>query len=398
MKIDSIDTVRHREYPNLIYVQVHTDDGLTGLGEAFYGAEGVEAHIHAAAAPLLLGADPLRTEAHNVALAGYVGYAGSGTETRARSAVDMALWDIRGQAAGMPLYDLMGGATRASIPIYNTCAGSRYVRQSGQSSRNWGLDAESGRYEDLQRFLTDAGDLAAELLDEGFHGMKIWPFDTAAEATGGNDIDSDAMRVGLRPVQLVREAVGDRLDLMIELHALWNVPSARRIVGALAEYAPYWIEDPVRADVRSGLEAVGQVTTATNTMLAAGETIGSLSEFAGLLTPGPVDVATLDVGWCGGITPALKIAALAAAGGKAIAPHDCTGPVALAVATHLSMSAPNALRQETVRAATRGWYQDIVTELPPIDGGRISAAQSPGLGTTLQEEFIHSSGAIVHSS
>lgn len=397
MRIDRVETVRHEEFPNLLYVLIRTDDGLVGTGETFYGADAVEAHVHAVAAPLLLGQDPLRIEALNVALEGYVGYAGSGAETRARSAVDIALWDIRAQAAQMPLHDTMGGRTRQSIRTYNTCAGSQYVRRSGQSSENWGLDAATSPYEDLKRFLTDAGGLAEELLGEGLTGMKIWPFDTYAERSRGTDITPGELRTALEPFALIRDAVGADMDVMVELHSLWNVPSARKIVAALAEFTPYWVEDPVRSDVLGGLDAVAPTIASTGTMLASGETVAQLGAFAPLVAPGPVDVVTVDLSWCGGITQAVKVAALAAAAGKSIAPHDCTGPVALVAATHLSVSAPNALVQESVRAAARGWYQDVVTQVPVFGDGDISPPSGAGLGTALQPDFLRSSGARVRA-
>jgi galactonate dehydratase len=326
------------------YVQILTDEGVTGTGETFYGAETVEAHIHETAAPLLLGHDPLRIAAHGRALEGYVGYSGSGAEMRARSAIDIALWDLRARAAGLPLHDTMGGRTRDSIRIYNTCAGSQYVRKNGQSTKNWGLHAGIGQYEDLQRFLTDA------------------------------------------------------MDVMIELHSLWNTPTAQRIVSGLAPYQPFWVEDPVRADVVGGLAAVSRTATAVGTMVAAGETVATAAGFMPLLNAGAVDVVTVDLTWCGGITEAVKIAALAEASGRAIAPHDCTGPLSLTAATHLSVSAPNALVQETVRAATRGWYGDLVTQLPTIENGTIRPPEGVGLGTELQPDVRSRDGSAVHIS
>jgi len=396
MKITTVETVQHDSFPNLVHVRLSTDDGLVGTGETFYGTDAVVAQVHAVAAPALLGQDPLRSTAHSLALQGYVGYAGSGAETRARSAIDLALWDIRGQAAAMPVHDLIGGRVRDSVPIYNTCAGSHYVRSGGQSTTSWGLGAPSDRLEDLQRFLTDAGGLAEELLKEGIGGMKIWPFDRFAEQSRGTAITTAELQVALRPIQAIREAVGDRIKVMIELHSLWTVPAANTIIAALADYQPYWIEDPVRADLVGGLAAVRQSAAAANTMIAAGETVAGLAGFVPLLAGsggGAVDVATVDLTWCGGLTESMSIAALAAACGRMIAPHDCTGPIALAAAVHLSVAAPTAVLQETVRAAVRGWYGDIVTVLPQIIDGNIRPCPGPGLGTELQHDYLHSAGA-----
>ena len=117
MKIIQVDTLRLREFPNVLWVEIRTDAGIVGLGETFLGARAVEAYLHETAAPYLLGRDPLRIEQHATALTGYVGYAGSGAETRGRSAVNIALWDILGQVTGQPLYQLLGGA-RDRIQAY----------------------------------------------------------------------------------------------------------------------------------------------------------------------------------------------------------------------------------------------------------------------------------------
>ena len=394
--IERIETVRHEDFPNLLFVLVHSD-GLVGLGETFYSAEAVEAYIHSVAAPLLLGQDPSRIVAINRSLEGYVGYAGSGVETRARSAVDVALWDLAGQRAGVPLHDLMGGRTRDSIAVYNTCAGTEYVRREGQATRNYGRGLD-GRWEDLDRFMNDAGGLAEELLSEGVTGMKIWPFDAYAEMSHGAGITTEQMHAALDPIRKIRAAVGDRMDVMIELHALWSAPAAASIVRALEPYSPFWIEDPVRSDLPGGLAHVHEVASRAGTMIAAGETVNGLVGYLPLLAAPAIDVATVDLVWCGGITHALRIAALAEAHGRVVAPHDCTGPVALTAATHLSVSAPNALVQETVRASMRTWYQDFVTQLPPILDGRIRPPEGPGLGTALQPDVRARPGTVARTT
>jgi len=146
MRVVGVETIRLGEFPNLLFVEIATDEGIVGLGETFFGARAVEAYIHESAAPQLLGQDPLAIEAHSAALGGYVGYGSTGAEQRGASAVDIALWDILGQAAGQPLYQLLGGATRDRVPIYNTCAGYRYVRERPtQTVDNCGVAAPVGR-------------------------------------------------------------------------------------------------------------------------------------------------------------------------------------------------------------------------------------------------------------
>ncbi|MEJ1976618.1 MAG: hypothetical protein WDN49_11450 [Acetobacteraceae bacterium] len=135
MKIDAIETLRLGEFPNLLWVHVHTDQGLIGLGETFFGARAVEAHIHETAAPLLLGKDALQIDRHARTLQNlYLGFGGSGVEMRAASAIDIALWDLLGQATGQPVHQMLGGLSHDRMRIYNTCAGYRYIR-SGAGKR-----------------------------------------------------------------------------------------------------------------------------------------------------------------------------------------------------------------------------------------------------------------------
>jgi galactonate dehydratase len=396
MKIERIETIWHTDFPNVLFVQVHAD-GLVGLGETYYYAEAVESYIHSVAAPLLIGTDATRIAAINRLLEGYVGYAGSGIETRARSAIDIALWDLAGKRCGLPLHDLMGGRTRDSIELYNTCAGTQYMRREGQSTRNHGRGID-GKWEDLDRFMSDAGGLAQELLSEEIRGMKIWPFDAYAEQTHGMGLTAEQMRAGLEPLRRIREAVGDQMRIMIELHGLWSPAAASSIVRRMEPYGVYWVEDPVRPDQVAGLREVHEAAAGVGALIAGGETVAGASGFMPLLADACVDVATVDIAWCGGVTHATRIAALAEVHGRAIAPHDCTGPVALAAATHLSVAAPNALVQETVRSSLRTWYQDFVTELPSVNAGMIRPPEGPGLGTQLQPDIRSRDGVRVRES
>jgi L-alanine-DL-glutamate epimerase-like enolase superfamily enzyme len=188
-RIVAVETVRSTLQPNAMFVLVHSDDGQVGLGETFYGAASVEAYIHEVAAVALQA--PGRHSPARVSrqLAGYVGYSGSGTEVRGNSAIDIALWDLLARQSGQPLRDLLGGPVVESIDVYNTCAGNDYVRSNAQqSSNNWGLPiaGDPDRYDDLWRFLHEPAKLARDLFDEGYRGMKVWPFDLAAEASGGS--------------------------------------------------------------------------------------------------------------------------------------------------------------------------------------------------------------------
>lgn len=132
MKITAIETLRLPERPNLLLAQIHTDQGLVGLGETSRGAQAVEAQLHELVAPYLLGKDPREIQKHSKHLMGsYLGFASSSTEIRAASVVDVALWDILGQALNQPIHALLGGRTRERIRAYNTCAGSGHAAASG---------------------------------------------------------------------------------------------------------------------------------------------------------------------------------------------------------------------------------------------------------------------------
>lgn len=384
MKITAIETLRVEEFPNLLWVQVHTDQGLAGLGETFYGPESAEGHIHGIIAAYLLGKDPLLIERHHANLVGYVGFNGSSAEQRGRSAVDIALWDLWGQACGQPIHQLLGGTVRDDIRVYNTCAGYQYVRHKPvQGTENFGLGAAEGPYEDLEAFLGRADELAESLLGMGIDGMKIWPFDFAAEASNGAYLSAADLDKALEPFARVRKAVGTRMDLMCELHGLWNLPAAKSIVRALEPYAPLWVEDPVFMD---HLESLGALQAGTHLMIATGETLGGRAQYKDLLQRGGAGMAIADIAWCGGISEARRVAALADAWHAAVAFHDCTGPVVLAASTHLALNARNCFIQEIVRAFYHGWYGELVTALPPVREGRITVPPGPGLGLKLNPE------------
>ncbi|HTW29671.1 MAG TPA: mandelate racemase/muconate lactonizing enzyme family protein [Acetobacteraceae bacterium] len=380
MKITRLETIRVAEHPNLIWVQLHTDQGLVGLGETFFGAGTVEAHLHDFAAPRLLGRDPLAIDRIARDLIGYLGHRSTGAETRGNSAVDIALWDLFGQATGQPIAQLLGGFSRPRIRTYNTCAGTHYIRRpDAQRVANWNTGA--GRdYDDLDAFMTRADELAEDLLAEGITAMKIWPFDPAAEKTEGQYIAPADLAAALEPFEKIRRRVGDRMDIMVEFHSLWQLLPAMTIAKALAPYKTFWHEDPIRMDSLASLRRYKEVSPAP---ICASETLSSRWAFRDLLETDAAGVVMLDLSWCGGLSEARKIAAMAEAWHLPVAPHDCTGPVVLCASTHLSLNAPNALVQESVRAFYRTWYRDLVTALPEVKDGTITVPPGPGLGMAL---------------
>ena len=388
LTITGVETILLDEFPNLVHVRLYAGD-LVGLGETYFGARTVAEWIHETAAPYLLGANALEIEKIWHGLNPFLGFKSTGAESRGRSAVDIALWDLFGKYVGQPLYQLLGGAVRDAVPVYNTCAGARYIRaipgRAGLSESNWGLDQSDGPYEDLRAFLTDAGELAESLLEAGISGMKIWPLDPFAEVPVGHRIPVADLKKGLEPFERIRSAVGDRIEIMVEMHSLWGLPAARQIAHALEEYEPAWIEDPIKMD---DLGALRRFAASTRLPIAASETLGTRWAYRDLLDTEAVDIVIFDPTWTGGVTESKKIASMAEAYQLPIAPHDCSGPVAFATSVHLTANAPNAIYQESVRAFYNGWYRDLVTEVPKVEAGMVSPLQGPGVGTELRPDLL----------
>ena len=395
MRLKSLTTVRTVAQRNLCFVILELDDGVSGLGESFYAAEAVETYLHTSVAPILFGLEDVSPEAVAQALRPYTGYQGSGVETRANGAVDVALWDLLGKESGLSLSALLGGKPAVDVPVYNTCAGARYMSATSfQNVSNWGVE-DADEYEDLYAFLTRPGKLARELLELGFLGMKVWPFDEAAERSGGNDIDSEGLRFGIDVISAIREEVGDAMEVMVELHGLWSPRPARTILSALEPFEIYWVEDPIRADNVKGLV---NLKAETEIPIAVGETVAGQRHFRRMLEASALDVATVDIGWTGGLTEARKVASACESYGIPIAPHDCTGPVSLAVASHLTNVASNGLIQEVARAFLHTWYRDLVDGLPELRDGRLVMRNGPGHGVNLREDVAAQEGVVVRES
>ena len=230
MKITAVETIYfprginvHVGAINYLWVRIHTDEGFIGLGESYPNAEAEAAVVHSRLAAVLLGRDPGaidRLWADMFLAVSYSGWAGS--EMRAISAVDIALWDLLGKALGQPIYKLLGGASRPSMRIYNTCY-------------------------DRVDFTKEPVRFARELLASNIRAMKIWPFDPFARETGGNHISADQLRRAIEPLKLIREEFADSIDVAIEFHGFWNLPSAKKIAAALEPYKPMWLEGNVAA-------------------------------------------------------------------------------------------------------------------------------------------------------
>jgi galactonate dehydratase len=367
VKITAVETVFDPEHPILMWVRLHTDAGLVGLGETFQSPRAVIEMIHETLAKMLIGQDPTQIELlwhHMFKAVHYAGYAG--TEMRAISAIDVALWDLLGKILDQPIYTLLGGACRESIPTYNTCIASP-------------------QFDDHARFHADPAGLARELVGQGIGGMKIWPFDDQAVTSLGQAITPEQLEYGVSRFRAIREAVGDKIEVALEGHCCWNLPSAIRIARAVEPYRPMWLEELMPPDSPA---ATRQLRDSTSIPLVTSERLITRFGFQPVLDAGAADILMLDVAWTGGFTESRKIASLAENHQLPVAPHNPGGPISHFVAAHFSASVYNLFIMESVRAFYRGWFAEVLTEnLLPI-AGRFPLPKGPGLGTELREEFL----------
>jgi galactonate dehydratase len=365
MRITAIETLMPGSHPVILWVRVRTDDGVVGVGETLSQPAAAAQAVHGLMAPLLIDQDPLRIELHWHRLYRALAYHGvGGAELRALSAIDMALWDLVGKATGQPIHQLLGGACRDRVPIYNTCGSYGAIR-------------------DRERFLEDPAGLARELMDEGIRMMKIWPFDDFAAAHDGQHISARDLRTGVERVAKIREAVGEDVEIAIEGHALWNLPSAIRIARALEPHRPMWVEDLLWPE---NPQALAELRSATSVPVVASERLLTRWGFRELLERGGCEIVMFDPIWTGGLSEARRIATLASVHHRPIAPHNCGGPLTHIAVSHLCAHTYNLLAMETVRAFYRGFFTDLVTDLPAIEDGHLLPLTGPGLGSELRHE------------
>jgi galactonate dehydratase len=369
MKITAIETIYlergitvHAGAIQWLWVRIHTDSGLVGLGETYPFPQAESAVVRRSLAPVLLGRDPSQIDrlwADMFLALSYAGWAGA--EIRAISAVDMALWDLAGKACGVPVYQLLGGASRERIRTYNTC------------------------YDHLD-FLTEPVNLARSLLDQSIHAMKIWPFDPIARETKGQFITRDQIRRGIEPLRLIKQEFGDEMDVAMEFHGYWNLHSAIQIAEACEEYSPMWLEEMLPQD---NLAVYAELAAATSLPLCLSERLMTRWQFRELMENGAARIVMPDVSWCGGISEAKKIAVTAETALRPIAPHNCGGPVLHAATLHLAANVPNLFIMESVRRHYGDEYRGITTTTYPVaKDGSFALPAGPGLGVELTADVL----------
>ena len=371
MKITKIETIRAPEYRHIVWVRIHTDDGLIGLGETYLYPEPVKALIEQVFGPnFLLGKDPLQIETHWRAMFERCSYAGwAGAEMRAMSAIDIALWDILGQKTGQPIYQLLGGRFRERIKVYNTCG-------------------PHGQFD----FNKNADEFALDLLESGINAMKVWPFDGFARQTYGQYLSPTDLKKALDPVRKIRQAVGDKMDIAMEFHSYWNLNCAVRIAQALEEYAVMWLEDMLLPD---NLTAYKQLSEATRLPLTISERLLTRYQFLPVMQQGIARIIMPDVEWCGGISEGKKIATMAETFQLPIAFHNYGGPVLNFASAHVAANIPNLMVLETGRNLLANWTSEMITKPVVVKDGHMELPEGAGLGTALQADFLKRSDLVV---
>jgi galactonate dehydratase len=356
-----------------LFVEVRTDEGVSGWGEVTTTtpvANRAVAGMIRVVSDDLAGADPARIEEiwHRVFRTfTYVGSRGAGTTVV--SAIDIALWDIRGKALGVRVCDLLGGPVRADLSLYTHPDQSRFDTREG-------VVAEIGA-----------------IVDSGHTAIKFDPFPHPPGAPAANDryldgqLDRSLQQRAVDLTALIREAAGPDVELLVDAHGRFDVPTAIRLGCALAEAADiHWYEEPVPPE---SYPALRQVRERVPVPISVGERLHTRWDFAPVLEQRLADFVMPDVTWTGGISELKKIATLAEAYYVPVSPHDAAGPVNLVAGAHVMITVPNFYRLESSCHDLSGYNEYLRA---PLDnrGGRLTLPPGPGLGIDFDVDRLRS--------
>lgn len=365
---------------NSIFVRLDTDAGITGLGETVLKRRdrSVEANLREMAT-YLVGKDPAGIEDHFEKLYRDTFWVGGPLHAAGRSAVDIALWDIKGQALGVPVYELLGGPTRATIQTYAHVACGSTPQEFVANIEP--LIAQGHRAVKTGLPLFYGGKAAASIERSGYFGTP-GSIDPSLKET--EYLPSSTFELIATWFEAAREAYGTDLEIMVDCHGRLNLANAVRLADALAPYGLMFIEEPLPPE--SATE-YAHLRARSSTPIAAGERLVSVYDVRPFLEQAALAVLQCDVVNCGGLTGARKIAAMAEAYHVPIAPHNPNGPIATLASAHLLASIPNALILETVgSAADLAVFGEIVDEPPRIDQGVLTLPTRPGIGARLLDD------------
>lgn len=354
-----ITDLKLRFAKHYLFVQVYTDAGIVGLGEA-----GNWGYLQATAAAILkfkeylIGKDPFRIEDFNQNFLRSVYFRGS-VIMSAISAIDIALWDIKGKALGVPVYELLGGKTREKVRVYASV-------------------------------MTKAGDNATlvegyrKLQDQGFSAAKIFVNGPIAPTKDGKgEFFSSRIESELEKVRLCREAVGPDFDFVLEVHRGMTVPEAVAFGRAVEPYRPMVLEDPVPPD---NVDSMAEVASKIGVPIATGERYIDLREFQVLMSRHAASYIRPDVCAVGGITTAKKICAVAEANDVLVIPHNPLGPVSTAACLQICASIPNLGIQELPGFCLNGAEDKMVKEPFRYENGCLMIPEGPGIGIELADD------------
>ena len=350
IKMFAVDCFR----TNWCFVKVYTDEGIHGVGEATLeykekALAGAVEHIKEA----LVGKDPTNIEAisHDLYRDSY--WRCGPVLMSALSAVEMALWDILGKSLGVPVYKLLGGKTREKVRIY---------------VNGWFAGAKTPE---------EFAEKAAIAVKRGVTAMKWDPFGKSYLDISNKDLDT-----ALRCVAAVREAVGPEVDLLIEGHGRFNVPTGIKIAKELEQFKPMWFEEPTPPD---SLEALKAVRDKSPVPISAGERLYNLRQYRDLFEMRAADYIQPDISHAGGIMELKKIAAVAESYYIPFAPHNPSGPVACAATLQLAACCNNFSILEIMYSDV-DWRKDVTDEALRYEDGCIFVPDKPGLGIEINEE------------
>ncbi|MBO1078440.1 mandelate racemase/muconate lactonizing enzyme family protein [Roseomonas haemaphysalidis] len=366
--------VRTRGTPwgEFLFVEVRTDEGVTGWGEITTTTRMANRAVGAILRQLndlLVGDDPEQIEKiwHKVFRA--FTYMGSrGAPTHCISAIDIALWDIRGKVLGLPIYKLLGGKVRDDIELYT------HPDQSKFTSREAVFEEIRG------------------IVESGHTALKFDPFPHYEGPARRRDgyLHGEMTRAGERTAceltAWVREAAGPDIEILIDAHGRFNVPTAVRLCRALEDAGDIdWFEEPVPVE---SYHALHQVRERINTHIAVGERLHTRWDFVPVLEKELADYIMPDVTWTGGISEMKKVATMAEAYYVPISPHDAGGPINVVAGAQVMMTVPNFYKLETSHHDLS--YYDVMIQAPlDNSGGRLKLSDAPGLGVEMNMDYLH---------
>ncbi len=384
LKITKIETTTVPEImPGLLLLRIHTDAGIIGCGETYYVPHAVASMIHDWMARRLLGADPLAVESHwRFLYERTTNFGSRGTELRAISAIDLALWDILGQVCEQPIWQLLGGRTQPSIPIYNSSGGPSYGGPRSDNSLGWpgyGEVGNEGPYNDYWAMVNRPVDYAKQMLDLGYRALKTWTLDFAAhKVRGGLYLRPEDLDEALRPLRQIREALGNQVELILDGHGFFQLAMALRIARALRPLDVLWVEDIIRPD---SIDTIADFRDKADIPVAVSEMMIGPDDYRMVLEKRGADYIMIDPTWVGGISQTHRIAQQAQTYNVPVVMHDCTGPLTMLSGVQVATATANVAWQETVRAHINLIYPRLITEQPLIEAGHALPPEHPGIGT-----------------